>query len=75
MRQKVRILLRLTDRAGAFSRLARTLFYAGARALLVSHWAVYSDATVETDRTGAVGRLAADKRAGRTDSLRRQYSR
>ena len=36
------------DRLGgeALSGLARAFFYAGARSLLVSHWAVHSDATV-----------------------------
>ena len=33
--------------AEALSGLARGFFYAGARALLVSHWAVDSDATVK----------------------------
>jgi CHAT domain-containing protein/Tfp pilus assembly protein PilF len=32
--------------ADAFSGLARAFFFAGARALLVSHWPVYSDAAV-----------------------------
>jgi hypothetical protein len=32
--------------AEALSGLARAFFYAGARALLVSHWPVYSDAAV-----------------------------
>ena len=37
-----------SDRPGteALSGLARAFFYAGSRALLVSHWAVNSDATV-----------------------------
>jgi tetratricopeptide (TPR) repeat protein/CHAT domain-containing protein len=55
--------------AGALSGLARAFFYAGARALLVSHWAVYSDATVALI-TGAVKRMAADKTVGRADALR-----
>lgn len=33
--------------AEALSGLARAFFYSGARALLVSHWAVYSDAAVK----------------------------
>jgi hypothetical protein len=38
--------------AEALSGLARTFFYAGRRALLVSHWPVYSDASVQlTTRT------------------------
>jgi CHAT domain-containing protein len=49
--------------------LARAFFYAGARALLVSHWAVYSDATVKLI-TGAVNRMAADKSVRRADAMR-----
>jgi CHAT domain-containing protein/tetratricopeptide (TPR) repeat protein len=62
--------------AEALSGLARAFFYAGARALLVSHWPVYSDAAVrlttrafaELDRklsahTAAVGRAEALQRA------------
>ncbi len=43
----------------AFSGLARAFFYAGARALLVSHWYVNSDATVAliTKTFKALGRL------------------
>jgi tetratricopeptide (TPR) repeat protein/CHAT domain-containing protein len=55
--------------AEALSGLARAFFYAGARALLVSHWAVYSDATVKLI-TGAVGRMAANKAVGRAEALR-----
>lgn len=40
--------------AEALSGLARAFFYAGARALLVSHWAVNSVATVKLI-TGAMG--------------------
>ena len=54
----------------ALSGLARAFFYAGARALLVSHWSVNSDVTV-TLITGAMTRLAADKSMGRADALRR----
>jgi CHAT domain-containing protein len=57
------------ERAEALSGLARAFFYAGARALLVSHWAVYSDATVKLI-TGAVGRMAADKSVGRAEAMR-----
>jgi CHAT domain-containing protein len=53
----------------ALSGLARAFFYAGARALLVSHWAVYSDATVKLI-TGAVGRMVADTRVGRAEAMR-----
>jgi CHAT domain-containing protein len=55
--------------AEALSGLARAFFYAGARALLVSHWAVASDATVKLI-TGAVGRMASDKGVGRAEAMR-----
>jgi CHAT domain-containing protein len=57
------------DAAEALSGLARAFFYAGARALLVSHWVVDSDATVKLI-TGAVGRMAADRNVGRAEALR-----
>jgi CHAT domain-containing protein len=55
--------------AEALSGLARAFFYAGARALLVSHWAVYSDTTVKLV-TGAVSRMAADRTVGRAQAMR-----
>ncbi len=55
--------------AEALSGLARAFFYAGARALLVSHWAVYSDTTAKLI-TGAVSRMAADKSVGRAEAMR-----
>ncbi len=55
--------------AEALSGLARAFFYAGTRALLVSHWSVYSDATVKLI-TGAMGRMAADKSVGRAEAMR-----
>jgi CHAT domain-containing protein len=55
--------------AEALSGLARAFFYAGARALLVSHWAVASDATVKLI-TGSVERMAPDKRIGRAEAMR-----
>jgi CHAT domain-containing protein len=55
--------------AEALSGLARAFFYAGARTLLVSHWAVYSDTTVKLI-TGAVGRMAVDKGVGRAEAMR-----
>jgi CHAT domain-containing protein len=55
--------------AEALSGLARAFFYAGARALLVSHWAVDSDATVKLI-SGAVDRMAANKRVGRAEAMR-----
>jgi CHAT domain-containing protein len=55
--------------AEALSGLARSFFYAGARALLVSHWAVASDATVKLI-TGAVERMTSDKGIGRAEAMR-----
>ncbi len=55
--------------AEALSGLARAFFYAQARALLVSHWEVASDATVKLI-TGAMRRLAADKSMGRAEAMR-----
>ena len=55
--------------ADALSGLARAFFYAGARALLVSHWSVNSAATVKLI-TGALSRMAADKSIGRAEALR-----
>jgi CHAT domain-containing protein len=54
----------------ALSGLARALMYAGARALLVSHWAVDSAATAKLV-ADAVGATARDKYIGRTAALRR----
>ena len=59
--------------AEAFSGLARAFFYAGARSLLVSHWAVDSDSTV-TLITKALNAVAADKSIGRAEALRRAMS-
>jgi CHAT domain-containing protein len=56
--------------AEALSGLGRAFIYAQARALLVSHWSVYSDATVKLV-TGAVGEMAHDARVGRAEALRR----
>jgi len=55
--------------AEALSGLARAFFYAGARALLVSHWAVDSNATVKLI-TAAVREIARDN-VGRAEALRR----
>jgi CHAT domain-containing protein/tetratricopeptide (TPR) repeat protein len=55
--------------AEALSGLARAFIYAQARALLVSHWEVDSDATVKLV-TGAMRRLAADKAMGRAEAMR-----
>jgi CHAT domain-containing protein/Tfp pilus assembly protein PilF len=56
--------------AEALSGLARAFFYAGARALLVSHWAVASDAATRLT-TSAFASLAADPKLGRAEALRR----
>jgi CHAT domain-containing protein len=56
--------------AEALSGLARAFFYAGARALLVSHWAVNSDATVALI-TKAFDEIKADPKIGRAEALRR----
>ncbi len=55
--------------AEALSGLARAFIYAQARALLVSHWAVKSGATVKLV-TGAMRRLTADKTMGRAEAMR-----
>jgi CHAT domain-containing protein len=56
--------------AQALSGLARAFFYAGARALLVSHWAVDSQAAVAIT-TGAFDAQSADPTIGRAEALRR----
>jgi len=56
--------------AEALSGLARAFIYAGARALLVSHWAVDSAATVKLI-TSAVGTITRDPKVGRAEALRR----
>jgi CHAT domain-containing protein/tetratricopeptide (TPR) repeat protein len=56
--------------AEALSGLARAFFYAGARALLVSHWAVNSEATVKLI-TRAFEELRSNPNIGRSESLRR----
>jgi CHAT domain-containing protein len=56
--------------AEALSGLARAFIYAGARALLVSHWSVSSEATVSL-MTNAVGAISRDKKLGRAEALRR----
>jgi CHAT domain-containing protein len=61
---------RAATSAQALSGLARAFIYAQARALLVSHWEVYSDATVKLI-TGAVGQMTRDPKVGRAEALRR----
>jgi CHAT domain-containing protein len=56
--------------AEALSGLARGFLYAQARALLVSHWAVDSNATVKLI-TSAVREVAKDASVGRAEALRR----
>jgi CHAT domain-containing protein/Tfp pilus assembly protein PilF len=58
-----------TSGAETFSGLARAFFFAGTRALLVSHWAVDSDATVKLI-TGTMTALT-DLKIGRAEALRR----
>lgn len=59
------------DRPGAeaLSGLARSFFYAGARALLVSHWAVNSEAATRL-AISTFDRLKADPKIGRAEALR-----
>lgn len=54
----------------ALSGLARAFFYAGARALMVSHWPVNSEAAVAL-ASGAVEELAANPSLGKAEALRR----
>ena len=54
--------------AEALSGLARSFFYAGARALLVTHWSVDSDAATRLT-TSTFDLLKADP--GRAEALRR----
>jgi CHAT domain-containing protein len=56
--------------AEALSGLARAFFYAKARALLVSHWPVNSDAAVKLT-TRAFAELSAHPQIGRAEALRR----
>jgi CHAT domain-containing protein len=56
--------------AEALSGLARAFFYAGARALLVTHWAVDSEAATRLT-TSTFDLLKAEPRIGRAEALRR----
>ena len=56
--------------AEALSGLARAFFYAGARALLVSHWAVDSAAATRLT-TSTFDILKSDPKLGRAEALRR----
>lgn len=55
--------------ADALSGLARAFFYAGARALLVSHWSVYSEAATRLT-TETFAQLAANPAKGRAEAFR-----
>jgi CHAT domain-containing protein/tetratricopeptide (TPR) repeat protein len=57
----------------ALSGLTRAFFYAGARALLVSHWYVDSDATVALI-TKSFDALKTNPKIGRAEALRRAMS-
>ena len=50
--------------------MARAFIYAQARSLLVSHWAVYSNATVKLI-TATAREMARDPKVGRAEALRR----
>jgi CHAT domain-containing protein len=56
--------------AEALSGLARAFFYAGARALLVTHWSVASDAATRLT-TATFDILNADPTLGRAEAMRR----
>ena len=60
--------------AEALSGPARAFFYAKARALLVSHWYVNSDAAVKLT-TGAFAELNSNPKIGRGEALRRSITR
>ncbi len=62
-----------SEGAEALSGLARAFFYAGARALLVSHWAVDSDAAVAIT-TGAMNAMNGKPQIGRAEALRRSIT-
>jgi CHAT domain-containing protein len=57
------------ESAEALSGLARAFFYAGTRALLVSHWDVDSDAAVKLT-TRAFTELASNTDMGRAEAFR-----
>ena len=56
--------------AEGFSGLAKAFFYAGSRALLVSHWPVESDAAVKLT-TRAIKEMASAAHVGPAEALRR----
>ncbi len=64
----------LGQEAQALSGLARAFFYAGSRALLVSHWEVDTDAAVLLI-TSTVRAIKHDGRIGQSEALRRAIVR
>jgi CHAT domain-containing protein len=60
--------------ADGLSGLARAFFYAGSRALLVSHWKVLSDASVRLT-TGAIDALVREPAIGRAEAVRQSMLR
>ena len=58
-----------TSGAEGLSGLARAFFYAGARALLVSHWSIDDETTVRIT-TDVFGRLSKDPSLSRAEALR-----
>ena len=56
--------------APALSGLARAFFYAGARAQLVSHWPVATEAATRLT-TSTFDTLKADPKLGRSEAVRR----
>ncbi len=69
LRKCVSLLSPRGSKRAPLSGLARAFIYAQARALLVSHWEVASDATVKLI-AGAMRRLAADKAICRAEAMR-----
>ena len=60
--------------AEGLSGLARSFFYAGARALLVSHWPVETNSSVELT-TGIFEEMKNNPEIGRAEALRRSQNR
>jgi CHAT domain-containing protein len=56
--------------AEGLSGLAKAFFYAGSRALMVSHWYVASEASVQLT-TGTIQEFSKDPTIGRAEALRR----
>ena len=58
-----------TPDAGGLSGLTKAFFYARARSMLVSHWSVWTKATVKLT-TGIFAELSEDPSIGRAEALR-----